>query len=245
MKKILIIILASFLIIWCSQKLNASEDTTPPEFTNTIDVYMKSTNNVKSANDILKYFTAVDDVDGLIDLEIDTDTFTGNGNKAGTYSIIVRAEDSSGNSNTHEVTVKVKNHSRNDWIILNDSILVIGTNFGSRSDIVILLSEVGLVQASANSVTTYKYDTYTDNRGKEGIYVLEFNVTEPTAVSNDYSFMINVGNVPLTDTDVIPKKLNPFNKFINNNLGYIFLATIALGVLVAIKMKKQKKGRKK
>lgn len=215
-------------------------DDVAPEFTATIDTYTKSTGLVKSINDILAYFAAKDEIDGAVDVKVISDEFTGNGNKAGTYDVVVGAEDAAGNLVTHNVQVVVKNHTTSDWVIIDNEILILTNKFEkSRAEIVTLLADIGLVEASALSVTTYHYDSYTDNMGREGIYRLEFNVTEATGTTNDYKFVINIGNVPLTDTEVIPPKVNPVSNWLKANVVYFVLIAVGAGVVIYYVRKKK------
>ena len=90
-----------------------------------------------STNDILKYFTAIDDIDGdLTDsIVIDVNQYVGNADIPGSYSMVISVTDAAGNKATHEIIITVKDNiiplliiDKYSWVVV-DSYKLSGIDF--------------------------------------------------------------------------------------------------------------------
>lgn len=177
-------------------------DNVAPVFAGTKEV-IKSYTKLMTLDEILKEVSVNDEIDGNITkITVDSDTFTGNGNKVGTYEIRLSAKDNAGNIGYWTITVKVIDDQGANWWITNG--VTVNLTPGAtltRTQIVELLAKTGQVAANKDAIVTYDVDTYSDNIGTPGLYTLGFTVKNMNGVSNSYTYGINVMDESNTDDE--------------------------------------------
>lgn len=84
-------------------------DTTPPEFTQGLTTLSKSVNENITSGQLVATQKAVDAVDGDVSasIEVVSNSYQGNENVPGTYTIIIKASDAAGNERFKTITINV------------------------------------------------------------------------------------------------------------------------------------------
>lgn len=215
-------------------------DNIAPVFSGTKEI-TKSYAKLMTLDDILKEVSVNDEIDGNITkITVDSDTFTGNGNKVGSYEIKLSAKDNAGNIGYWTITVKVIDDQGANWWITNG--VTVNLTPGAtltRTQIVELLAKTGQVAANKEAVVTYDVDTYTENIGTPGLYTLGFTVKNLNGVSNSYTYGINVMDESNTDDENLD--IEEDKSFIERNLTWIIasgLVVVSIGGYLFIKKRK-------
>lgn len=215
-------------------------DNIAPVFSGTKEV-IKSYTKLMTLDEILKEVSVNDEIDGNITkITVDSDTFTGNGNKVGTYEIRLSAKDNAGNIGYWTITVKVIDDQGANWWITNG--VTVNLTPGAtltRTQIVELLAKTGQVTANKDAIVTYDVDTYSDNIGTPGLYTLGFAVKNLNGVSNSYTYGINVMDESNTDDENLD--IEDDKSFIEKNLTWIIasgLVVVSIGGYLFIKKRK-------
>jgi len=87
-----------------------------------------------SIQEILANYTAEDDIDGILELNIIKDTYTDNNKKVGVYSITISATDYSNNTATKTIQVEVFDDIKPIWYIQGESNLLINVDYSLKLD---------------------------------------------------------------------------------------------------------------
>jgi hypothetical protein len=133
---------------------------------------IKASDDLLTAQDILMTLTASDNIDGNISNQIliHEDTYTGNGDKVGTYFITYRIVDSAGNVTDHEVEIQVRNDIPN-LLFIDDRMLELGKDeVVTNEDIEWLLTSVGVLDPYNRYHLQIIKDEYTGNENVAGTY---------------------------------------------------------------------------
>lgn len=151
-------------------------DNVAPIFSGATTFY-KSYDIAKSVNDIMAFCEiAVDDaIDGELDIVVESDTYTGQSNVPGTYTIVLKATDIRGNQSTHTITVTVADEVVPYFLINRNKVIIQpGVNF-TPTMLVSTLRDVGVIQNTSLSFAVIN-DTYTGNESTPGTYAYDLRV---------------------------------------------------------------------
>lgn len=203
-----------------------------------IDEIIKSRNAIITTTEILQYLKAIDETDGNITnkIKIDTDSYTGNGAKTGTYSIFVSATNNAGARARKEIKITVIN-DKAPWFIIDKKIVNIETTQNlERSNIIDLLTIAKIVTISPRSNVIYSIDTYSENIGLSGTYALSFTVKQPNATQNDYNISVNATSIESDNSvDVIQTPTLFSNVVAFVKLYWLYIAiTLLVAYVVAV-----------
>ena len=113
----------------------------------------KSTSVVLTAQDILKQYTANDEIDGPCKLTIEEDNYSGNASKVGEYTLTLSATDKTGNKGTFKVTIMVKDDIAPVWYTPKTIIHVQDTIQLSKKDVINVLINQDELPKNYSSIT--------------------------------------------------------------------------------------------
>ncbi|MBI9009635.1 MAG: hypothetical protein JEZ05_06345 [Tenericutes bacterium] len=153
-------------------------------------------------SDITAALSSTDNIDGILNVEVVTDGYTGNSGNLGSYVVQYKATDSSGNIAYHDVRVWVVDNQAPVWI-LNDFFVNITANQAmARTELVSLLQASGMIGSDISYTVTFLTDEYSGNESIEGAYQVMMNVTYEDGSEDTISVQLNVPEVE-DDSDVI------------------------------------------
>lgn len=99
---------------------------------NGADRIEKSLSSVLSVDDLIEWgnihYSAEDAIDGGLQLQIESDNYTGNGKKVGTYQVVISATDNSGNKATKTITIVVFDDVKPIWYIKGENQIIINVD---------------------------------------------------------------------------------------------------------------------
>lgn len=145
-------------------------DDVAPVFEAPETIY-KSTSIALTTNDILKEVKAKDEIDGAVDIELKTDSYTGNANKVGDYKIEFLAKDKNKNQRTFALNVNVSDKIANVWYVPEKTINVQSNIHLTSEDIINLLINSKELKSGYSSIdvsSNYSFDK--ENPNKPGAY---------------------------------------------------------------------------
>jgi len=197
-------------------------DDIPPVINGATKV-VKGKTEILTLSDILAYLSAVDNVDGQLELELVSDGYSGNSAKIGSYLIKYKATDTSGNIKYHDVRVWVVDNSAPAWIV-NDYFVNLGVNeVMSRAELVSLLQASGMIGSDISYTVTFLTDEYSGNETIEGAYNVVMNVTYSDGSEAVLQVQLNVPEFQ-EDSDVIIINPDPsmtgLQRFLNNTVNF-------------------------
>ena len=133
---------------------------------------IKATGLTLTTKDIKSLYKVVDDRDENLEVKIKTDSFTGYGDKAGTYEIALTAVDKAGNKSTKVLDIKVMNNIPNVFYTDRENIYVNKSVGLMEEDVMELLIANNEVQAGYSSFGIETDDFMFDdmNYNDEGSY---------------------------------------------------------------------------
>ncbi len=145
-------------------------DDLAPTFEGPTTIY-KSTSIALTTNDILKEITATDAIEGAVDIEVTSDSYTGYANKVGDYSIELLAKDSNNNRRTFNLNVNVSDKIANVWYVPEKTINVQSNIQLSDQNIIdLLINTKELLPEYSSIKVTSNYSFDTENQNEIGIY---------------------------------------------------------------------------
>jgi len=161
--------------------------------------------NPKTLSQILLQFKATDNVDKSVPLSVSKDNYTANKNKIGSYSITIVATDSSGNTLSRDVIVKVYD-DRSPLIIAPEQIL-------KNSSTVVTVTDIESYISAADDIdgplpVVLREDNYTGKGDKEGNYNVTFSARDSSGNGSLKSVQVSVndavkGNAYMVDYNKI------------------------------------------
>ncbi len=202
--------------------------------------YTKNISGILTVNDIKANLTAADVKDGnrTAYITVKTDGFTGNGAKAGTYTITFEVKDTKGNTSTFDVSVTVRDDIPPVWYVADGtSIVLIEPMTLTRTQIIDLLTKTGQITIGSTSNITFFLDEYSGNEDQPGVYNLGFNFASASGETSVQTFTISVVNTTEEDPIVINPKENPFTaawNWIKANPTYSTIIFTAVGLMLII-----------
>lgn len=211
----------SYRIIFKATDLSQNEVTKTVDITVIDDVapvisgadkVEKSLTSVLTIDEIIAEYTATDAIDGECEISVTNDTFTGNGNKTGTYSITLNAEDLSGNKATKVVQVVVFDDVKPIWYIKGENQIIINVDETlklNETDIKRVLAREDYYNPSETTVFKMTdVDGYFAN-GEElvepGEYDIVYNIKKQNGESEDVAVTLKVLSVEDQDVETPDK----------------------------------------
>lgn len=166
-------------------------DDIPPVINGATKI-VKGKTEVLTLSDIMAYLSAVDNVDGQLELVLVSDGYSGNSAKIGSYLIKYKATDTAGNIKYHDVRVWVVDNSAPAWIV-NDYFVNLGINeVMTRAELVSLLQASGMIGSDISYTVTFLTDEYSGNETIEGAYNVVMNVTYSDGSESVLQVQLNV-----------------------------------------------------
>ena len=213
---------------------------------NGADKVEKSLTSILTVDEIIAEYTATDAIDGDCEISVTNDTFTGHGDKVGTYSITLEATDLSGNKATKVVQVVVFDDVKPIWYIKGENNIIINV------DETLKLNETDIKRVLAREdyytpgeTTVFKMtdvDGYFAN-GEElvepGEYDIVYNIKKQNGESEDVAVTLKVLSVEDQDVETPDKEevKSWFEKnfdFEKQTWGAIVVEGLAAIILIAI-----------
>lgn len=159
---------------------------------NRMSVY-KSTDSVfvyKEAIDLIK---AVDDIDGICEITIFKDSYTGRGDRPGSYTITFESKDLSGNSSYFVVDIVVSSDMPSKTLILDDRIIIVeNTQKLTRTSVAKMMKVCGFYTDATTSYIDVYLNNYADYSNVIGDYIVSYEIKSTNGQYKDGSFNVEV-----------------------------------------------------
>ncbi len=186
-------------------------DTSNPEFSGS-GAYITSYNTFESIENIINnHIAVIDDIEGDVSnsIVIESDTYSGNEQIVGEYSVELRASDLSGNIAYFNLSVLVKDEI-NPNITGPNSLTY---NISNQTDILTIISESYLIEDDYSStIINILIDNYTINKDVLGTYMVSFEAVDESLNKTTKTFhVILIDNV----TPSVLSDLN-FDSYLSN-----------------------------
>ena len=206
-------------------------DVIAPILTGVTEIYKKSS-HIMSTDDILKYFTASDNIDGDLtsSIVIDVNQYIGNADKPGTYLMVLSVTDSYENKTTYEITIKVIDDMI-PLLIIDNYFWIVADNYKlSGIDFIETLKTIGDLP-NDTYVQDITLDTYSDSYSLLGS--AEFRFLLLSSSGNEYSKSIDLEIIDGVFATLVedPSQMNNVWEVI---VTYWWIAAIGFVVVVGI-----------
>ena len=147
-------------------------------------------------SEITAQLSAVDNVSGVLPVELVSDGYTGNGLNVGSYLVRYKATDAAGNIKYHDVRVWVIDNVAPVWIV-NDYFINLGMNQSmTRTELIALLQASGMIPGNFSYTVTFISDEYTGNEATPGTYSVTMKVTYENGSESNHNLELNVPENP-------------------------------------------------
>jgi len=168
------------------------EDNIPPNIIGPSAIY-KSSNKILGSEFFLQYFEAYDDYDGSLNekLSISSDSFTGNANREGLYTITIEVSDESNNITNYDLNITVIDNLEVPLVIGNSKIIIPNNIQLIPEKMISMLKNIELIPNDSYIIAT-NLDTYTLNYDVLGTYRQNFTLTSETGNNHNFDFEIEV-----------------------------------------------------
>ena len=168
--------------------------------TNTLKV-IKAANTLLTIDDITKNITCIDDVDGNVtEFKIISDSYTGNGDKVGSYEVKICASDKYENKSILTITIYVS--ELENIVVYDAKKIVVPSNVKlSKDDISNVLYACGYY---SNETTTYinvNYEEYLSTYDTPNTYSAECNLNSTSGENKTVYLTIEV--ISASESDVV------------------------------------------
>ncbi len=175
-------------------------DSILPEL-NGPDLIIKKSNYILPGDFFINYFSATDNLDGIISnrIIIFSNEYLGKANIPGTYEIVLSVSDLSGNIAYHSLFIQVKDVMIPYLIIDNYYFTVPSNSEMSDIDFINVLKSIGDLPNSSYVVNTIT-DSYSSNYSTVGTYTKSFSLISSSG--EDFERSISISVVP-GDVDVV------------------------------------------
>lgn len=210
-------------------------DPVAPVFTGGINTLSKSVNEVITLAQILATQVATDAVDGNVSssIAVVSDNYSGYETTPGDYEIVIRAQDSSGNSVLKTITINVFSGVPG-WYLPDDGPIIIPDGSTLTFDqIKIVLASVGFVGPTSDVVLVSS--NYFGNEDKPGTYQLNVTVDGNPVTYN--LLVLNQGDGWFPDVPNPPLAAQPNITLI---IASVVAAVALVGTVLFIITKKRK-----
>lgn len=217
------------------------------------DKIEKSLSSYVSIQEILANYTAEDDIDGILELNIIKDTYTDNNKKVGVYSITISATDYSNNTATKTIQVEVFDDIKPIWYIQGESNLLINVDYSLKLDEIdikrVLSREKKIRLEDFELILIEDKDDYFVTEVPEiRKYKLTFLI-QTLKMKEELNVILNVVEMKKTDQDLPTSKSEPswfikvfdFKHQSYGAIGVECLAILLLGYLIYVLNKRHEK----
>ena len=154
---------------------------------------LKSMDSVLLLSDITSRLKVLDNVDGELKISVHKDEYTGNGDKVGTYSVILKAIDKSGNVAYHSVLITVVDTMPSKSIFLDDKIVIIEKNVKLKAtDFHAILQLSGKYNVDTTSYTKVQNYIYEPSYNIPGEYLVPYEITTTSGIEESDTLIVQV-----------------------------------------------------
>lgn len=205
-----------------------------PELESGVSKIYKSLSGTLSSSEIIAMCKFVDDYDSTVTVELLSDTFTDNGNKIGTYQVVIKASDSFNNAIEHTVNIEVVNTLPKGVTVFDRSLITTNeSNPLEYKDFDAIFKTIGVISNVLGSTyeATYKSD-YFDFQEVYGEHSFDYSIKESTGATCSGTLTIrslkspsSVGENPTPGSNLFMKIINQivnFFKFISKKIADFF-----------------------
>ena len=168
----------------------------------------KSTDSVLVLSDILRDLTAIDDVDGEREITIHRDNYTGNGETVGSYLVVLKATDTSGNVAYYNVNIIVSEKMPTKTILIDDKIILVEKNVKlNKQDFHGIIQMLGRYNQNTTNYTTINSEIYNISWNEVGDYIVDYSVISTAGYEDADVFIVRVIDSRTADSFVDNTKL--------------------------------------
>ena len=177
----------------------------------------KSLDSVLLISEVMAKMTVTDDVDGEIKtVSIIKDNYTGYGDEAGTYTIVVRAKDAAGNKTDFVIYVYVLDSMPDKTLIIDKHHIVVENNVKLTDDnIAAILKTCGYYKTNTTSYVTINSEAYTELYDTNGEYLVEYNIVTTSGTEINGVLTVEVVDARAGDNTIVEEEPNIFMKVLN------------------------------
>lgn len=175
------------------------EDREAPKFKDENGLVIKSFNVHKSVDSVLliseviETLTATDNYDGNVDITVAKDSYSGNGDKPGTYVVKLQAKDAANNKSYFDVVINVTEEMPSKTIVINDRLIVVEKSVKlSKNDLVSIFKICENYVSTTTSYTVINDDIYRLSYNITGEYLVEYNITTVSGTEHEDVVTIRV-----------------------------------------------------
>ena len=191
-------------------------DTTAPVFTTKdglpISSYTvhKSPDSVFILTEVMESVVVTDDIDGVISsFQTIEDTYTGKGDKNGTYKIIVAARDNSGNQSTFIININVTSSIPNKTIVLDRKNVIVENNVKlTNEDFSNVLKVCGYYNSNTTTYINVDDALYQELSGTVGDYLVGYELTTTSGTKTTGSLNVKVVESRTGDNTIVNESDN-------------------------------------
>jgi hypothetical protein len=153
-------------------------------------------------SEITAELSAVDNISGVLAVELVSDGYTGNATITGSYLVRYKATDTAGNIGYHDVRVWVVDNIAPVWVV-DDFFINLGLNESmTRTELVGLLQASGMIANDVSYTVTFLSDDYSGSEELSGVYSVVMRVTYDDGSEDEIAVQLSVPEVP-GDGDII------------------------------------------
>ena len=154
---------------------------------------MKSVDSVLVLSDIVKNITAVDVVDGELDIKVYSDKYTGNGDTPGKYLVVLAAKDSSGNIAYLNVNIEVSDVLPTRTIVIDDRFILVEKNVKlSKNDFHTIISLTTGYDSTTTTYTSINTEIYNYSYNVVGDYLVDYTLVSTNGYEKEAVFTVSV-----------------------------------------------------
>ncbi len=177
----------------------------------------------------LSYFSATDNIDGIVSnrIEVIRDEYIGNADNPGIYEVEVRCTDEQGNISFHTFEIEVVKDmlprlivDKYHWVVDNDS------QFDSDAftDTLILIDDI----PNYSYIFTVNYDNYTQNFERIGTFQVDFNLRSSSGNEYDRVITMKIQEAELNVIQENPSWIAENWKVVGGAVAIIMLVGLAI-----------------
>lgn len=204
-------------------------DITAPQFYNyqgkvvTEMNIFKSKDSVLVLNDIIQSLSARDKEEGIVDIIVKEDNYTGNGDKKGSYNIKLSAADSVNNMTDFNVIINVTDDMPSNTIVFDSKIIIVENNKTlSNEEFAQILKVLNMYDKNTNSYTYISSEVYTSSSSVLGEYLVGYSIQTTSGINNEGAFTVRV-----------VEARSDYSIFNGSNGGFIMSIINAIGDLLS------------
>ena len=183
--------------------------------------------------------SVTDNFDDSPTLVVESDSYTGNERRCGTYNVTFKATDRSGNISTKTISITVSDQIKPVILLNTYAIKVTASVNLERLDFDNLLYAAGVLKRNKNYTAKVLKDTYTGHEDEVGNYVYQVKYLDDDGVEIEKTFQINV------DYDTYKINANARKQLSYKMIALIAISPVVLasivGIYILVKNKKKKK----